>query len=485
MLDPTGNIVSWNVGAQRIKGYLPEEIIGRHFSQFYTEEDRASREPERALETAQREGRFEREGWRVRKDGTRFLANIVIDSIRDPGGKLIGFAKVTRDITERVAAQKVVEEARQATFQSQKLEAIGQLTGGVAHDFNNLLMAIVGSLELLRRRHPGDARSLQLIDNAMQGAERGASLTRRMLAFARRQDLAPIPTDVPGLIEGMTSLLQRTLGPQVAVATHFEPGLKPVLADPNQLELALLNLAVNARDAMPDGGPLRIEASNVVIPAKDASGLAAGNYVCVAVTDAGSGMDAETLAHATEPFFTTKGIGKGTGLGLSMVHGMAAQLGGQLQLKSELGVGTTIRICLPAADAEPTARVPAAAPQEKIVSRPLTVLAVDDDGLVLMNTIAMLEDLGHRAIEATSASKALEIIAREPAIDLVITDQAMPQMTGLQLAREIRTSRPGLPIIIATGYAELPTGNADFPKLDKPFFEQQLAAAIGNVLRPK
>jgi len=488
MLDPNGRITNWNLGAERIKGYRPSEVIGEHFSKFYTEEDRARGEPARALSVAAAEGRFEKEGWRVRRDGTRFLANVVIDPIRDEAGTLLGFAKVTRDITERVAAQQALEEAREAFFQAQKMEAIGQLGGGIAHDFNNLLMAVIGSLELLRKRLPDDARSRQLLENALQGAERGAALTSRMLAFARRQDLDPTATDLGGLVDGMTELLKRSLGPQIDLETQFPAGLEPVMADRNQLELALLNLAVNARDAMPEGGRIVIGARRETIGATHPSHLPPGDYVCLWLADSGSGMDTETLAHATEPFFTTKGVGKGTGLGLSMVHGLAEQLHGRLTLHSAPDAGTTVEIRLPVAqEAEQRPAEPAPAdPGLPLAPAKLKVLAVDDDALVLMNTSGMLEDLGHRVFEATSAQQALDLFEREPQIDLIITDQAMPQMTGLQLATEVRTRRPGMPVIIATGYAELPAGgNQSFPKLDKPFFEQQLAQAIRAAMQPR
>jgi PAS domain S-box-containing protein len=490
MLDANGYVASWNAGAERIKGYRAEEILGRHFSRFYTEEDRASGLPARALATAADEGRFELEGWRVRKDGTRFWANVVIDPVRDETGELVGFAKVTRDMTERRAAQQALEETRAAFFQAQKMEAIGQLTGGVAHDFNNLLTAVIGSLEMLRKRLPDDPRSVQLLDNAIEGARRGASLTQRMLAFARRQELSAIPIDLKALVSGMMSLLQRSIGPEIEVRTEFGPGLKAVIADANQLELALLNLAVNARDAMPNGGSVDIAARNETVSSGHRTGLPTGEYVCLSVTDHGQGMDEKTLARATEPFFTTKGVGKGTGLGLSMVHGLAEQLGGRLLLRSQPDRGTTAEIWLRPAGDTPHAETPPA-PKEtepdenrpaNLPARPRTILAVDDDGLVLMNTVAMIEDMGHRVLEATSGRKALELLQGEPEIDLVITDQAMPQMTGLQLAQEIERLRPGLPVIIATGYAELPMSSGIFVKLDKPFFEQQLEAAINKAL---
>jgi len=485
MLDPDGMVSSWNTGAQRFKGYEPSEIIGRHFSCFYTEEDRRSGLPERALATAAREGRFESEGWRLRKDGTRFWTSVVIDPIRTPSGLLIGFAKITRDLTERMKAQQELEQAREALFQSQKMEAIGQLTGGIAHDFNNLLSAVLGSLELLRKRLPEDPKLVRLLDNAVQAAARGTSLTQRMLSFARRQELKPEPVDLPALVAGMTELLQTSLGPAVRMKTRFPPALKPVHADSNQLELALLNLAVNARDAMPNGGPLVISAREGQLP-PDQCDLKPGLFVCLSVTDGGVGMDEATLAKAMEPFFTTKGVGKGTGLGLSMVHGMAEQSGGCLMLKSREGEGTTAELWLPVA---PSAGEhswqgsPQARPETAVEGRALKILAVDDDALVLMNTGAMLEEFGHEVFEATSGRQALDILRRE-AVDLVITDQAMPHMTGMQLAETIGAEWPHLPVIIATGYAELPPAGPDLARLAKPFTQQTLANAIAGAGKP-
>ena len=483
MLDPNGIVINWNAGAQRIKGYRPDEIIGRHFSAFYTEEDRKRGEPERSLSVAGREGRFEAEAVRQRKDGSRFWANVVIDAIHDPSGQLIGFAKITRDITERREAQLTLDRAREALLHSQKIEAIGKLTGGVAHDFNNLLTVVLGSLDLLRRYVPkDDPRIMRLLDNAMQGAQRGATLTQRMLAFARRQELDLRPTDLVELIRGMRDLLQRSLGPQIAIDTRFPPALKAIKADPHQLETALLNLAVNARDAMPAGGILTIEASNEHQAAD--SGLPPGRYVRLTLRDTGEGMDAETLTRATEPFFTTKGIGKGTGLGLSMVHGMVEQLGGQLVLHSKPGEGTTAELWLPVADQPAAAIESEVQPPTTDHGRPLTVLAVDDDALVLANTRAMLEDLGHTVIVAISGEQALDQLARTASVDLVITDHAMPKMTGSDLARKILALRPGLPIILATGYAELPTGaDGSLPRLSKPYRQDALAEAVANAVR--
>ncbi|VFU10674.1 hybrid sensor histidine kinase/response regulator [Methylocella tundrae] len=485
MLDSEGHVSSWNLGAERIKGYLREEVIGEHFSKFYTPEDLEKGEPQRAIETAAREGRFEKEGWRVRKDGTRFWANVVIDAIRDENGAVIGFAKITRDITERREAQRAIEEAREALFQSQKMDAIGQLTGGVAHDFNNLLMAILGSLELVRKRLPDEPKFTSLIDNAMQAAQRGASLTQRMLAFARRQELKPEPVDLPTLVRGMTDLLQRSLGPAMSIETRFPLALPSVQADTNQLELSLLNLAVNARDAMPEGGVIIIAARAETVSGASQNGLAGGAYVCLSVTDTGEGMDEATLSRAMEPFFTTKGIGKGTGLGLPMVHGLAEQSGGRLALKSQKGKGTTAELWLPVAQraAAPASddEQPPTLENSREVSR-LVVVAVDDDPLVLTNTAAMLADLGHTVFEASGGRQALSILRRE-SVDLVITDQAMPRMTGTQLADAIRAEWPALPVVLATGYAELSSADTvHLPRLSKPFRQDDLMRAIADAL---
>jgi CheY-like chemotaxis protein len=361
------------------------------------------------------------------------------------------------------------------------MEAIGQLSGGIAHDFNNLLMAVLGSLELARKLPPGDPKIARLLDNAIQGAQRGATLTQRMLAFARQQDLNPIAIDVPALVRGMTDLLHSSLGPSISIETRFPLGLREVLADPHQLELALLNLVVNARDAMPKGGTIIISARE----AEAAPELKSGRYISLSVSDTGEGMDDATLARAQEPFFTTKGIGKGTGLGLSMVHGMMEQSGGRLTLKSRKGDGTIAEILLPMARTSDKICTPDApslghgTPR----TRTLVVVAVDDDPLVLFNTASMLEDLGHKVFEATSASQALEILRRENGIDLLITDQAMPKMTGLELVEAIRMERPRLRAIVATGYAELPYGaKVDVFRLSKPFRQRDLKEVIAKAM---
>ena len=479
LLDPGGRVVSWNAGAARIKGYGAEEIIGQHFSCFYTKEDQALDLPMRGLRTAVREGRTETEGWRVRKDGSRFWANAVIDAIR-VGGEIIGFAKITRDITER-------REAEARLRQAQKMEAVGQFTGGAAHDFNNLLMAVLGSLELLRKRLPDDQRMRALLDNAVQGAKRGASLTQRMLAFARRQELKREAVDLSSLVNGMSELVERSVGPSVHVEVHMPRQLPRVGTDATQLETALLNLAINSRDAMLGGGTFTISAREERIEAAHITGLGPGQYVCLSVMDTGHGMDEKTLSRATEPFFTTKGIGKGTGLGLSMVDGLTAQSGGKLMVHSHLGQGTTVDLWFLVASETRPAADQVLPPDTAAVSAPgrqLVILAVDDDSLVLMNVVAMLEDLGHKVIDAASGSKALQVIEADPSVDLVLTDQAMPGMSGVQLIGAIRARRPTLPLILATGYAELPSGiDRTIGRLAKPFTQQELAnaiAAMGN-----
>jgi PAS domain S-box len=480
-LDEKGMVASWNLGAERIKGYTADEIVGKHFSHFYPEEERQRGTPEKGLETARRQGHFQSEGWRVRKDGSRFWASVVIDAIHDDDGAVIGFAKITRDVTERMEQQKRLDQAREELFQAQKLEAIGQLTGGVAHDFNNLLMVVLGSLDALGRRLSLPEREAKLLDNAVQAAQRGAQLTQRMLAFARKQELEQKPVDLPDLVRGMSGLLARTLGPSIQIDTHFPLTLPPVYADPNQLDSALLNLAVNARDAMPEGGTLVLSSRVAEVGAEDPQ-LAPGRYVILKVTDTGEGMDAQTLARAADPFFTTKGVGKGTGLGLSMVQGIAEQSGGRMRIESQPGVGTSVEIWLRALEVAQenvsATDEPAAAPEPGSMRR-LKVLAVDDDALVLLNTAMMLEDLGHDVVEAHSGDKALKALETTAGFDLVITDQAMPHMTGVALAAEVSKRWPHLPVILASGYADIEDAEAlRLPRLAKPFGQADLARVL-------
>jgi CheY-like chemotaxis protein len=370
----------------------------------------------------------------------------------------------------------------------QKMESLGQLTGGVAHDFNNLLMVILVNLELLRKRLPDDPMATRLLDGAVQGAERGATLTERMLAFARRQELKPETVDVPSLVNGMTDLLRRSLSPAIQISSDFISDLPAVRVDPNQLELALLNLAVNARDAMPLGGQLVIAARHMATSTGGPVGLEPGPYLRLAVSDGGLGMDADTLKRATEPFFTTKGVGKGTGLGLSMVHGFAAQSGGGMQIISAPGVGTTIELWLPVAmnvTAQEHVVLDSRAPNAAIVgpAPPTCIMVVDDDPLIAAGTADMLTDMGHTVIEVCSGAQALEMLHAATQVALVITDHAMPGMTGLQLAKQIQENWPSMPVILASGYADLPDDTVlNLPRLAKPYRQEQLASLINQLL---
>ena len=378
------------------------------------------------------------------------------------------------------------ETALAQLFEAQKMDTIGQLTGGVAHDFNNLLMAVLGSLSLLEKRLPEDPRSHRLLQNAVQGAQRGAALTQRLLAFSRRQELKPEAVDVQQLVIGMRGLLERALGHGVEMRTNFEKEMPPALVDANQLELALLNVALNARDAMPGGGTLTVSAAKAAAgPDTGDPGLQPGDYVRILIADTGVGMDEETRAKATEPFFTTKGPGKGTGLGLSMVHGLAAQSGGLLRIDSEPERGTTLTLWLPMATTEAAtlATDVLPAPPTPLVTA-CKVMIVDDDLLVMTGTSAMIEDLGHTAIEAHSAAEALAKLASGIEVDVVITDHAMPVMTGMQLARCIQEKYSGLPVILATGYAELPVDPSTLGilRLAKPCTQFDIATAIQSAL---
>ncbi len=461
------------------------------------------------IESALRgKGAYEAEFRIVQPDGTvRWLVGKG-EVIRDTEGRPVRMIGTDNDITERRRVAEVLaaanaelerrveertrerEAALAQVHEMQKMESLGKLTGGVAHDFNNLLMAVLGNLGLLRKRLPQDPRFLKLLDGAVQGAERGATLTKRMLAFARRQELKPETVELSRLVEGMAELLRRSLGPAVDIVTDCLEGLPAIRVDPNQLELALLNLAVNARDAMPLGGRLtvggRLATNNLGAPQE----LADGRYVCLSVADTGTGMDEATLKHATEPFFTTKGVGKGTGLGLSMVHGLAAQSGGAMRISSVPGAGTVVELWLPVAEEMAATRsepVFAADPAPSLsLPQASRVLVVDDDPLIASGTVAMLEDLGHSAVEASSGARALEMLGAGVLVDLVVTDHAMPGMTGIALAREIRQRWPGLPVLLATGYADLPDGEGnDLPRLAKPYRQEELAAYVARMLRPE
>jgi PAS domain S-box-containing protein len=485
MLTPEGIITNWNVGAERIKGYAAPEIIGQHFSRFYTPEDNSDDLPRRALARAREEGRYEAEGWRVRKDGTRFWASVVVDAIRE-NGELIGFAKITRDLTERRRAQLELERSREQLFQSQKMEAIGQLTGGLAHDFNNLLTAIVGSLDILKRRWDQGRTSdaPRYIDAAQNAAGRATALTRRLLAFARRQALDPKRIDANALVADMRDLLKQTVGPEIEVRTVLSEDLGSILCDQNQLENAILNLSINARDAMPEGGRLTIETANASSQEPD---LPKGDYVAISVADTGTGMEPDVLAHAFEPFFTTKPSGKGTGLGLSMVYGFATQSGGQLRLSSIVGNGTVVRIYLPRSEGETEPAPPPAAAEEIPARGDETILIVDDEPAVRMFMAEALRDCSFKTIEASDGASGLKLLESNAQIDLLITDMGLPGgLSGRQLAETARRTRPELPVLFVTGYGEEPAGGKKGPALQilsKPFSVERLTSIVKDLLQ--
>jgi PAS domain S-box-containing protein len=471
MLDPDGNITNWNAGAEAIKGYSAAEIIGQHFSRFYTEEDRAAGVPASALEIALREGKYENEAERLRKDGSRFWAHVVIDPIRDDSGRHIGFAKITRDVTERRAQQQELEEARAALFQSQKLQALGELTGGIAHDFNNLMTVIRGSADLLRRGGLSEAKSRQYLDAIVDTSDRAATLTSHLLAFGRRQPIKPEVIDVNMRLDAIAEMLSRTLGGRIDVELRLAPSLWPVEVDSTQFETALLNVAINARDAMPEGGRLTIATINV--PGE------AGDMVCIAMTDTGEGMKPEVLARAFEPFFTTKAVGKGTGLGLSQIHGFAAQAGGRAEISSPPGEGLTVRILLPRSSGP----VQAAASSEASFAsgEGRTVLLVEDNEQVRAFADSLLVDMDYRVVSADCAEQALELLD-SGRVDILFTDVVMPGRSGVELAGIVRERFPDMPILLASGYsAEIVSGGGNaFEVLAKPYGAESLGRALSR-----
>ena len=488
MLDPAGNVVNWNPGAERIKGYAREEIVGRHFSTFYTSDDRGLDIPKKALAAAAATGKYEAEGWRMRKDGTRFWASVIINAIKSPDGELLGFAKVTRDMTERRAAD---ERARQA----QKMEGIGQLTGGVAHDFNNLLTIIIGNLEVLQRNlaevPPPLERLKRSADNAIRGSRRAEFLTQRLLAFSRQTPLDPKPIDIGRLVAGLSDMLRRTLGEQVTVETVLGGGLWHASVDPNQLEVAIINLAVNARDAMPQSGKLTLETANVYLDDKYAASqveVVPGQYVMVAVSDNGSGMSPDVQAKAFDPFFTTKDVGHGTGLGLSQVYGFAKQSRGHVKIYSEVGVGTTIKLYFP--------RIHSSQSHEENEDTELlarssateTVLVVEDDADVRTFSCETLRELGYNIIEADTGRTALAILNSNPNVRVLFTDVGLPGgMNGRQLADEARRRRPNLKVLFTTGYARnaiVHDGRLDpgVELITKPFTQAALSSKLRDII---
>jgi PAS domain S-box-containing protein len=469
MLDPEGRVTNWNLGGQRIKGYVPDEIIGQHFSRFYTPADREAGKPARALQIAREKGRYEEEGFRVRKDGTFFWASVVIDPIRNDAGELIGFAKITRDITERREAQQKLDRMQKQLAESQKMDALGQLTGGVAHDFNNLLMAVTGNTRLIKR-YAVDPRVIKAAEAIEATIQRGAALTRQLLTFARRQQVNSALLNVSDTVAAVREVLKMGLGSAVQLAVQIPDDTWSVLADPTELETALMNLVLNARDAMPEGGEVRIVAHNRRLEENEHR----GEYVCITVADNGVGIPEDVIAKVFDPFFTTKPVGKGTGLGLSQVHGFANQAGGSVTVKSRLGQGTKVTICLPRGEGRP-----AAIEIEPVVTGMGTVLLVEDNPDVAASSALLLEELGYRVKWVADVEAAIREIDND-GIDVVFSDIVMPgKADGLWLAHHLKENYPSMPVILATGYSDAARkSGAAFAVLRKPYELHELSQAL-------
>jgi PAS domain S-box-containing protein len=477
MLDVQGYVRSWNEGAQRLKGYAANEIIGKHFRIFLPDEIRSSDIAEQALAAAGRDGQFEAQMWVVRKDGTPFYASVVIDAVRNDAGELIGFAKLIRDITLQHEAQLALEQSREQLAQAQKMEALGQLTGGIAHDFNNLLMIVSGYAQILQRRarEPKDTQAVEAIRAA---ANRGEKLTRQLLAFSRRQQLMPVVVDLRQRIDAVRDMLVPSLRGNIELIYDIEDKVWPVEVDLGELELALVNVAVNARDAMPDGGTITLSARNVVLKPGSAAGALEGEFVALAIIDTGSGMTPDVLARVFEPFYTTKPVGKGTGLGLSQVHGFANQSGGAVTLSSEPGQGTVVTIYLPRSTHEAEAAGEGAA--ESNGEAHGTVLVVEDSRDVAEVTSSLLEQLGYRVVRAENAAEALRHLQQGIGVDLLFSDIVMPgSINGLGLAQICQERFPDIPVLLTSGFSDAAqAADGHFDILRKPFELSALEHAI-------
>ncbi len=479
-LDPNGIVAGWNAGAQRIKGYAEHEIVGKHFSSFYTVADQAAGIPDKVLATATQSGTCMAEGWRVRKDGSLFFASVVIDAIRDEDGTLIGFAKITRDITERREAEAKLRRAQDQLAQAQTMEALGQLTGGIAHDFNNMIMVVSGNAHLLKER-VGDARNLRAIEAIENAAARGETLTRQLLAFSRRQSLNPTVISLRQRLAAFRDLLASSARGDIELVINVGRNVWPVAVDVHELELALINLVVNARDAMPDGGMITIGAKNVHLQLEDTPDRLSGEFVALTVTDTGCGIAPDILPKVFEPFFTTKQLDKGTGLGLSQVYGLTRQSGGTVTIASEVNQGTTVTIYLPHSR-RPLSEEPL------IDGKPPrgreTVLVVEDNPEVQEVAGLLLDQLGYRVAYANSAAAALDLLGSGERIDLVFTDVVMPgEIDGLDLARRIKQQYPDIAVLLTSGYAKAwHTLEAGMPIVRKPYQLQTLARAIREAL---
>ena len=472
-----GSLLSVNPAWETITGYTEKELLGRQWVDLIVGEDR-----ERALSrTPDLEA-----GGSVRnlvaRVQTRDDRIVWLDwtLVPEPEGKRI--YGIARDVTDATLNEEKLREAEQQLQQMQKMEAVGQLTGGIAHDFNNMLTPIVGNLDMLSRRHADDPKSQRMLASARQSADRASTLVSRLLSFARKQHLDPSVVDVVGLVSGMEDLVARALGPLFEVAISAEQPVGSVKVDPNAFENALLNLCVNAKDAMAEGGPLEIGIARRILTNSTDLGMQPGEYVVVSVRDRGHGMDEATMKKAIEPFYTTKALGKGTGLGLSMVHGMAAQSGGSLVLESEIGVGTVASIWLPVVDDEAPAGVVSSLPEFVAIDRPLRILVVDDEPLVRHSVSSMLDGVGHSVVEAECGAEALQKLRDGDGFDLLVTDHLMPGMTGLQLIEQARVLLPGIRTLLVTGYAQM-QNDPSVPRLGKPFSASDLARAVEEASR--
>jgi PAS domain S-box-containing protein len=478
MLDPQGYVSSWNAGGERIKGYAASEIIGQHFSCFYTPSDRAAQKPARALRIAREKGNYQEDGWRVRKDGSFFWASVVIDPIYDDDGTLLGFAKITRDISERRNSQLALEKMQRQLAESRKMDAIGQLTGGVAHDFNNLLMVITGNVQVLKRLGELNPRVGRAIDAIEMAAQRGAGLTRQLLTFSRRQQLNPQVVEIGERIDAVRDLLDSTLDGNELVI-DIVPDAWPVTVDIDEFEIALVNLAVNARDALPGGGTVTVSARNVRLdnsvrfPAGD---YLTGDYLALTISDTGIGIPQDMIERVFDPFFTTKAHGKGNGLGLSQVHGFAHQAGGSVTIASAPGEGTSLTLYLPRATRPPAAN-------DADPRRIGTVLLVEDNPDVADASAVLLEKLGYTVHWVADGETALARI-EDNGYDLVVSDVVMSgHPDGVALARLIRQRYPNLPILLATGYSEVArAAGGDFTILHKPYAMHELSQSIAKVM---
>jgi PAS domain S-box-containing protein len=480
MLDPNGIVISWNAGAQRIKGYEPDEIIGQHFSRFYTDQDRARGIPAKALYTAAHEGRFEAEGWRMRKDGTIFWASVVIDRINDERGELLGFAKITRDITERREAQRALQEAQAQRARAQKMDALGQLTGGVAHDFNNLLMVVTGHIPWLKTIAADDPKAVRAIEAIETVTRQGAALTRQLLTFSRRQAINPAVCRVGDQIEAFRAMLVSSIGSAVTLITPVTPDIWPIRVDENEFELAVVNLVINARDALPNGGVISIVAENAVLSRGDTEADLEGEFVALRISDTGYGIAPDLLPKIFDPFFTTKGTGKGTGLGLSQVHGFAHQSGGTVTVESALGKGTTVTLYLPRAPERVSEQGAEAGISDAADGK---VLVVEDNPEVAEATVSMLSQLGYIVHAVHNADEALAAI-EQGNFDLVVSDVVMAgDLDGVALARAIRERKPKLPVVLVTGYSETTAAvSTEFIVLRKPFELSEVSRTAARMI---